>query len=113
MKQVTGSLMAMTVSMLIGCASNAPPGPAAHSGTAPADFKIPSGYRQAMINGQEKFCRKNVVTGSRVSNGEVCLTAAQIQAEQDESQKAIQGVQSAGARKSSCASGPMGAAPAC
>ncbi len=123
MKQVTGCLLAMTTSMLVACAANPPaaPTPTTHETAAAAasaappksDFKIPAGYRQAMINGQERFCRKSVVTGSRVSNGEVCLTAAQLQAQQEQSESALQGMQRAGANKSACTGGAMGAAPAC
>ena len=107
MKHVTGCLIAIAVSILNGCASKGPTAPAdaATAATVPADFRIPAGYRQTRINGEERFCRKSIVTGTRVSNGEVCLSAAQIQAEVAASQSYIQGVQRAGAQKASCAPG--------
>src|SRR6478752_4460510 len=109
MKPVTRCLVGIAATLLVACASNPPPAPAAvaDGASVPANFKIPSGYRQVRLNGVEKFCRKNIPTGMRVSNGEVCLTAAQLQAEQEQSASALQGMQRAGANKSSCSSGPM------
>lgn len=51
------------------------------------------GYRRVVINGQERYCRIETPTGSRVKKGEVCLTRAQLQAEQDSSRQLIENLQ--------------------
>lgn len=46
---------------------------------------VPYGYRRVVMNGLERFCRTDTVTGSRTQKEEVCLTREELQAQQDSS----------------------------
>jgi hypothetical protein len=72
----------MGATALVACASQAPGGSGHESVPAtalatqqktPQNDKdaIPSGYRREMINGQERFCRRDAITGSRAQIVEV------------------------------------------
>jgi hypothetical protein len=79
-------------SALAACATNAPvdtsvkaPASASKPAAAPAttavaadDKKAGKGYRQITKNGEEYFCRREAVTGSRTEVVETCLTKAQM-----------------------------------
>jgi hypothetical protein len=41
-----------------------------------------AGYQRIVVNGQERYCRNDKATGSRTERTGVCLTAAQVRAEQ-------------------------------
>lgn len=95
MRQVIRFVMLAGAAMLVGCATEAPaPAPAtipAHpvtaSATAPTQkIKIPEGYNKVTVNGEDRYCRDEVDTGSRLARTKVCLTAEQLQATQDSSQ---------------------------
>ena len=65
-----------------GCATRAP------------DPSIPSGYRRVVTaQGAELFCRSDLDPGSHVQRTTVCLTAAQLKANQENSQDFITDVQ--------------------
>ena len=59
---------------------------------------IPYGYQHIVLpDGEERYCRNDVDTGSRVARTKVCLTAAQLKASQDNSQDFMNSVQGHGA----------------
>ena len=58
-------------------------------------------------NGEERFCRNELVAGSLAQRRELCLTQAQLEAEQRGSQDFIQSVQRSGG--TAMYSTPMGA----
>jgi len=49
--------------------------------------------RRVVVNGEERFCRIEPVLGSRILKQEVCLTQAQLQAEQQGAQQLFQDIQ--------------------
>jgi hypothetical protein len=73
---------------------SAPASAAAASAPAQKDkFVTPSGYKHVQVNGEDRYCRKEVATGTRAQTTEICLTQDQLAAEKDESRDLIQGVQ--------------------
>jgi hypothetical protein len=115
MRRVTGFLLSTAAAALIGCATPAagPPAAAAAPAAAPAPavvaakdtpaatptdkIKIPFGYQRIVSSdGEERYCRNDLVTGSRTEHERVCLTAAQLKASQDNSQSFIDSVQQHG-----------------
>jgi hypothetical protein len=52
--------------------------------TATEQGKVPEGYTKVFVNGEERYCRDDVDTGSRVRRVRVCYTAAQLKAYQDD-----------------------------
>jgi hypothetical protein len=117
-KHVNGFLMVTAAAVLVACATQGPApssGTSAVNGNAPtttvaasatsstgssSQFKIPDGYtRVVKSDGTELYCRSETDTGSRVAKSTVCLTAAQLQAQQQGSQDLINSLQDqAGAR---------------
>jgi hypothetical protein len=61
-----------------------------------AETEIPKGYKRKMLNGEERFCRSDSVTGSRTQRTEVCLTRAQIDERNRNSQDYLEQVQRSG-----------------
>jgi hypothetical protein len=55
------------------------------------------GYREVVVNGQLLYCRSDLASGSRAEKNVVCLTKAQLLAEQARAQQFIQDVQRSGA----------------
>jgi hypothetical protein len=111
-KQIKRVLIFMGAAMLAACATQAPapsPGTSAVNGNAPvsaapvlatntsassAPARIPFGYQRIVgSDGTEMYCRNDLDTSSRVARTRVCLTAAQLAAEQQNSQDFIDGVQ--------------------
>jgi hypothetical protein len=68
------------------------PLPKAHGTTGAYD-----GYTRVVIDGQERYCRDDVATGSHTERHTVCLTRAQVAAEQVRAQDFIEKVQRLGA----------------
>lgn len=106
MKRVTSFVILTGVSALAACASQAP-APATSTETAAVHERVPAatptaqqmekiaasnGYRRVMVRGEERFCRSEPVTGSRVQKVEVCLTLAQLQARQADARELMQQV---------------------
>ena len=56
-----------------------------------------AGYTRVVISGQELYCRNDVATGSRTERHTVCLTHAQVAAQQVKAQDYIDQVQRSGA----------------
>jgi hypothetical protein len=80
----------------------APPRAAPSAAVSPAAAQQPAqvtvdGKRQIAVNGQTLTCRDDVATGSHTERHSVCLTQAQLQAEQLKAQRYIQDAQKAGA----------------
>jgi hypothetical protein len=65
----------------------------AAAASAPAKFVTPSGYKHVQVNGEDRYCRKEVATGTRAQTTEICLTQDQLSAEKDSSRDLIEGVQ--------------------
>jgi len=49
-----------------------------------------NGYRRVVSNGQELFCRNDVIVGSHLKRKEVCRTQAQLEAEHENSVRWLQ-----------------------
>ncbi|HEV2703559.1 MAG TPA: hypothetical protein VGV09_18180 [Steroidobacteraceae bacterium] len=85
--------------LLVACTTEAPAPPTvpSHPTTvviAPTEnVKLPDGYFKATVNGEERYCRNDLDTGTRVARTKVCLTAAQLKAIQDGSQDFMNQVQ--------------------
>lgn len=56
-----------------------------------------AGYTRVVMDGQELYCRNDVATGSRTERHTVCLTPAQVAAQQARAQDYINKVQRSGA----------------
>lgn len=79
--------------LLLGACASTPPAPASSASTAgptPAAAKpaIPAklaaaNYRIKQKNGEELYCRRELLTGSRTRSTETCLTAAQLEKERN------------------------------
>jgi hypothetical protein len=86
MRQINRFIILASAAALASCATS--PGPATASGGAPA----PAGYYKKTVEGQEMFCRNDLVTGSRTEReGEKCYTADELKAYQEANQAAING----------------------
>ncbi len=104
MRQIKAFVILTAAAGLVACASHAPapapaPAPAAAAGAGraaapatalaaqqkqtPTDFP---GYRRVVANGKEMFCRNDVVTGSLIKQ-RTCVTRAQLEAMQKDSQQ--------------------------
>jgi hypothetical protein len=109
MKQVNGFFILVSAAALVACATQAPaPPPASHdlALVPPLSVSHPGlktyGYRRTVVDGQDMFCRNDLVTGSRTEReGEKCYTADQLQEIQDNSQKFIDAVQGHGSMATS------------
>ena len=103
----SGLLAVATAVMLSACASGPPATskPAAVAATPTQANNIAVGYRRVMRGGQEYFCKKEPVTGSRTDTNETCLTQAQMDAAQKNTQDMLQRLQ----QNPGTPSGPGGA----
>ncbi len=58
--------------LLVACAT---PEPASTSTqTSSGKFEVPIGYQKTMVNGQERYCRNDMDTGSHISRTMTCYT---------------------------------------
>ena len=91
----SGLLSVATAVMLSACASGPPATskPAAVAATPTQANNIAVGYRRVMRSGEEYFCKKEPVTGSRTDTNETCLTQAQMDAAQKNTQDMLQRIQ--------------------
>ena len=103
------TLVAGSLITLAACAGQPPqPEPttaAASSGsTAGQDLagskssSVPYGFTRVVRNGNEYFCHRETVTGSRMEKHEVCLTQAQIDEQREKGVDFLQQVQQMGTR---------------
>lgn len=115
MKRVTSLVLLAGAAALVACASQAPapPPPGAAPGTAlvaspggaavaasdasqNTNFKIPSDYKHVVVNGEDRYCHYEDVTGSRVQKNYVCLTLAELEARQENAQQLMNQVDRTG-----------------
>ncbi len=61
--------------------------------TTPEKLKIPDGYLKVTVNGEDKYCRNDLETGSRLTRNKVCLTQAQLEAMQNGGQDFMNKIQ--------------------
>jgi hypothetical protein len=92
----------MAVLALAGCATGAQvagaPPTASAAPTAKSKALLKSqlamgGYTRVVIDGQEKFCRNDLATGSHAMTNPVCLTKAQWLAQQERARQFMEDVQ--------------------
>jgi len=105
----TVGLLAGAAAALLGACASAPsatPKPVAAVAATPTKANnIAVGYRRVMRGGEEYFCKKEPVTGSRTDTNETCLTQAQMDAAQKNTQDMLQRLQ----QNPGTPSGPGGA----
>ncbi|HEV2701882.1 MAG TPA: hypothetical protein VGV09_09650 [Steroidobacteraceae bacterium] len=82
MRKINHCAIFAGAALLAACATQAP----APTQTSAEKFNVPVGFRKAMVNGQEEYCRNDVDTGSRISRTTTCYTLAQLKAEQANNQ---------------------------
>lgn len=77
--------------LLVACATH-PSGPtqAQTQGQTGEKFEVPIGYQKVVMNGQDRYCRTDLDTGSHITHSRVCYTMAQLQAEQADTQTGFQ-----------------------
>jgi hypothetical protein len=101
-RQLNRFVILAGAAMIVGCATEAPaPAPAtlpalpvtASAATPTEKIRIPSGYTKVTANGEDRYCRDDVDTGSRVQHTRVCLTKAQLEASQNGTQDILNTLQ--------------------
>ena len=104
-------LVAGSLAALAACAGQ-PPQPSSPTATAATSSStatgqdlagsksstVPYGFTRVVRNGNEYFCHRENVTGSRMEKHEVCLTQAQIDEQREKGVDFLQQVQEMGTR---------------
>ena len=103
MKTITGFIFLVTAAACAACATREPPTLPSHpeaQATASelgALVKKPGdnypGYQRIVVDGQERYCRNDLATGSHTERKAVCLTEAQVKAEQLRAQEFLHEVE--------------------
>jgi hypothetical protein len=101
MRHINRFFIFASAAALVACATQTPaPAPENHQlAVVPSTTNTHPGlktygYQKKVIDGQEMYCRNDLITGSRTEHeGEKCYTADQLQQIQDNSQKFIDAVQ--------------------
>jgi hypothetical protein len=103
MKTITGLILLVVAGACTACATQEPPTLPSHpegQAVAPqigALEKKPGdnypGYQRIVVNGQERYCRNDMATGSHTERKAICLTQAQVKAEQLRAQEFMLEVQ--------------------
>jgi hypothetical protein len=104
MRGVNAFFILASAAALVACATEAPaPAPTSHelALVKPADLAHPgvntSGYQRKLVDGQDMFCKNDLVLGSRVQHeGEKCYTAEQLKQIQEATAQYIDAVQGQG-----------------
>jgi hypothetical protein len=101
MRQINRFVILAGAATLVGCATQGPPTvrtePVTQLAPTPTEkVTIPYGYQKITLNGEDRYCRNDLDTGSRVARTKVCLTAEELKHSQDNSQDFINGVQGHG-----------------
>ena len=93
MMRIEYSFILLAAMTLVACTTppaastpNPAPAVAATARAATDQVSIPSGYRKVMVNGEERYCRSDFDTGSRVQRTTLCFTAQQLKAAQQNSE---------------------------
>ncbi len=133
MKPANLFVTAAGFSVLAACASSAPPissgsdshlehvpatvsaAPAAPTPTRPKELKEEkfSGYQIVGIGDQQRYCRTEYPTGSRVDKTTICVTKEQLERQQSNSRDFLQDAQAGGAFGKPCTTGQGGGAVGC
>ena len=100
MDAISKSFILGAAALLVACATPAP-APVAQpalpatvdAGTTPGGLKIPEGYVKGLVNGEVRYCRNDMNTGSRVMRTQVCLTELQLKEMQENSENFLNDVQ--------------------
>jgi hypothetical protein len=99
-RQVNRFVILAGAATLVGCATEAPAPatipahPVTASATTPAEkIKLPEGYMKITVNGEDRYCRDDLDTGSRVQHTKICLTAEQLKASQEGTQSMLNQMQ--------------------
>jgi hypothetical protein len=110
MRQVNRFFILASAAALVACATQAP-APAPVTAAAPDNHSLAlvkpmaeahpglktAGYQRKVVDGEDMFCKNDLVTGSRVQHeGEKCYTAEQLQQIQEATQQYIDAVQGHG-----------------
>jgi len=92
MKTITGFIFLVAAAVCTACATQesatlpSHPEGQATAAQRSAFEKKPGdnypGYQRIVVNGQERYCRNDLATGSHTERKAVCLTEAQMKAEQ-------------------------------
>ncbi len=108
MRQIRNFAMFAATAALVACATEAPStpapapqlaaahvvpaNPAATAAAAPAaKMVIPRGYTRVMMeDGVERYCRDDLVKGTRTQHETVCLTAEQLKDSEDSTQRMME-----------------------
>jgi hypothetical protein len=121
-KQLMGFLILTGAAVLVACATEAPapatgntvngaPTVAANAAPSSAPMRVPYGYTRVVEpDGTEVYCRYDLDTNSRVARTKVCLTAAQLAVDQQNSQDFINSVQQHGGASTQTGTPGAGAA---
>jgi hypothetical protein len=105
MRQVNSFfILASAAAALVACATQAPAPATANHDLAlvkPMSVAHPglktAGYQRKVVDGEDMFCKNDLVLGSRVEHeGEKCYTAEQLRQIQEASQQYIDAVQGHG-----------------
>jgi uncharacterized lipoprotein YbaY len=106
MRRVNSFFILASAAALVACATEAPapaPAPDGHSLALvkPTDDAHPglktAGYQRKMVDGQEMFCKNDLILGSRVEReGEKCYTPDQLRQIQEATAQYIDSVQGHG-----------------
>jgi hypothetical protein len=96
MRRVKHCFILAGTALLVACATPAPAPPTTPAAAVtaavptPTDkFTVPIGYWKSMVKGQERYCRTDAETGSRISHSTVCYSQAQLEAEAADNQNNI------------------------
>jgi hypothetical protein len=71
--------------LLVSCATPAP----APTQASTEKFQIPIGYQKTKMNGEDRYCRTDMDTGSHISRTTTCYTLAQLQSQATDVQNSI------------------------
>lgn len=102
-------LLAITAALLISACAGTPRQPTPEekaaadaidkSGINPRRAKGP--YRVVLVEGEKKYCRKELATGSHVNFRTICLSEQEYLTMQEEARKTVDEIQGAGSRQPS------------
>jgi hypothetical protein len=81
------------VLMLPACAATPPASQTAKSSAAASADKAVNGYRLVRKNGEDYYCKREAVTGSRTRSVDTCLTTAQMEAMRRDSQELLRSLE--------------------
>ncbi len=98
MKRIMGSLVAgVVIPMLAACANQMParlavqPAASPEAGSRRVSY-MGDDYRMVDRDGQAYYCKREAVTGSRTQSVETCLTAGQLQAREQNTQRLLRDI---------------------